>query len=376
MAKIRPISESTVRQSQNLDIDPMESQSDSPERLCAYNLTGQRFISNEVLVPDSAGKLGDLLSSLSPGSAAAVWIVPIQPLAASSFRFPVDLLFLDRSGAVVEAVQSFPLARISPLVNKAASILVLPARGVVSEGIAAGDEVMVCSPKEMQHHLLKKPSRSTVKPQLVSQHVAVVELVQPDRVPPINSSHDSHLLGREKPIEKSASSENIAANPVAGPSSVEEVEIAGAPVPAPKVQKPAPKSWWQKLLHEEPPDPRKAERTALPGLIAYFFTGGVPKGHPVRDISKTGLFVLTNERWYRGTIVRLTLTDEREPTAERTITLHAKTVRSTDDGVALHFVLHEKTDRLRGTVSTLDNLSGGCSITQVEAFIENYRSSL
>jgi hypothetical protein len=131
--------------------------------------------------------------------------------------------------------------------------------------------------------------------------------------------------------------------------------------------------WWEKLLLGEPPDPRKASREALPGLVAYFFTGGVPIPHSVRNISTSGLYVITEERWYKGTFVRLTLTDQREPTSERSITLHGKVVRCTHDGVALHFILQEKNERLRGTVSTLDHLPGGTSVTQVAEFIARFK---
>jgi hypothetical protein len=76
----------------------------------------------------------------------------------------------------------------------------------------------------------------------------------------------------------------------------------------------------------------------LPGLSAHFFTGGAPAGNEVRDISANGLYVFTNERWYPGTVIRMTLTDRQEPTAVRAITLYAAVVRVGDDGVGLRFV--------------------------------------
>jgi hypothetical protein len=75
-------------------------------------------------------------------------------------------------------------------------------------------------------------------------------------------------------------------------------------------------------------------------------------------------------------VVRITLTDERGSTAERSITLHAKVIRWTEDGVALQFMLHEKNERLRGTASTLDQLSAGSSVEHIEDFIERYKLSL
>ena len=56
------------------------------------------------------------------------------------------------------------------------------------------------------------------------------------------------------------------------------------------------------------PDPRKSPRVPAPALAVYFWTGGVPQAHGIRDISATGLYVVTEERWYPGTVVRMTIT--------------------------------------------------------------------
>jgi hypothetical protein len=39
-------------------------------------------------------------------------------------------------------------------------------------------------------------------------------------------------------------------------------------------------------------------------------------------------------------------------------------------------MLHEKNERLRGTASTLDQLSAGSSVEHIEDFIERYKLSL
>ena len=58
--------------------------------------------------------------------------------------------------------------------------------------------------------------------------------------------------------------------------------------------------WWS-------PDPRKAPRVPAPGLAAYYWNGSSPVAHGIRDISSTGLYVVTEERWYPGTLVLMTL---------------------------------------------------------------------
>jgi hypothetical protein len=109
-------------------------------------------------------------------------------------------------------------------------------------------------------------------------------------------------------------------------------------------------------------------------LIAYFFTGGAPVGHTVRDISATGMYVVTDERWYPGTVVRITLTDRHEPTRERSITLNAKAVRRGADGAGLEFVLEEKNGRKGQAAMRIDE-GTGVDLAQIEEFLRMYKMS-
>jgi hypothetical protein len=131
--------------------------------------------------------------------------------------------------------------------------------------------------------------------------------------------------------------------------------------------------WLTRLLLGDPVDPRRAPRETLPGLIAYFFTGGTPVGQPVREISATGLYIITSERWYLGTVIRLTLTDRHRPTMERSITVNAKAVRWGNDGVGLEFVLAGK-DRRKSEIIDRDERTNGVDATQVEEFLRNFKS--
>jgi hypothetical protein len=56
--------------------------------------------------------------------------------------------------------------------------------------------------------------------------------------------------------------------------------------------------------------------------------------------------VITEERWYPGTLVLMTLqlTDAGEEATERTISVHSRAVRWGKDGVGLQFVLQNNTD--------------------------------
>ena len=97
-------------------------------------------------------------------------------------------------------------------------------------------------------------------------------------------------------------------------------------------------------------DRRRADRLLTPELAAYFWTGAAPVEHFIRDVSTTGLFLITEERWFPGTIVMVTLQkkDSPEDDAGRTIAVRTKIVRWGEDGVGLAFVVSPANDRRRG----------------------------
>jgi hypothetical protein len=87
-------------------------------------------------------------------------------------------------------------------------------------------------------------------------------------------------------------------------------------------------------------DRRAAKRHTMPSLAAYYWNGGNPKAHTVRDISLTGLFLVTEERWYPRTLVRVTLqkTDGADDDTQRSITVESMVVRWGSDGVGLELL--------------------------------------
>jgi hypothetical protein len=105
-------------------------------------------------------------------------------------------------------------------------------------------------------------------------------------------------------------------------------------------------SWLYPDLHLENVEKTRREERAAPrlmnpGLVAYFFTGGAPRPHEVKNISVTGFYMLTEERWLPGTIIRITLqlmgTSGENP--HDTITVHSRVVRWGVDGGGFEFVL-------------------------------------
>ncbi len=99
--------------------------------------------------------------------------------------------------------------------------------------------------------------------------------------------------------------------------------------------------WLKSLFSRER---RNSDRQPSSNLSAHFWTGAAPDAQQVRDISPTGLYIETEQRWYPGTVVTMTLqkTDADAEDTERSILVKSKAVRTDSDGVGLAFVLPEK----------------------------------
>ncbi|HWB33615.1 MAG TPA: TadE/TadG family type IV pilus assembly protein [Acidobacteriaceae bacterium] len=101
------------------------------------------------------------------------------------------------------------------------------------------------------------------------------------------------------------------------------------------------KGWLDWLLSEER---RHARRRKSVPLVAYYWDGATPIAHTVRDVSPSGLYLLTEHRWYPGTVLAMTLqrTEAETDDAERAIAVNARVVRAGEDGVGFEFIVPEK----------------------------------
>jgi hypothetical protein len=103
----------------------------------------------------------------------------------------------------------------------------------------------------------------------------------------------------------------------------------------------------ERFFYPDRSEKRRVARVATSDLVAYFWTGGPPQSQAVRDISESGMYVVTEERWYLGTKIRITLAKKSmgKSQAERSVTLFATAVRWGANGVGLEFVKNAAEDR-------------------------------
>lgn len=97
-------------------------------------------------------------------------------------------------------------------------------------------------------------------------------------------------------------------------------------------------------------DHRRSPRHVTPPLVTYYWEGERTRAEPryILNISTSGLYLLTDRRWYPGTLVKMTLqkTENADTDSERTIAVLAKAIWSDSDGVGFKFVFAASGDRL------------------------------
>ena len=317
---------------------------------CAYNQTRECFLGLEVTAADlSYAGIVELMATITLRSGEGLWIVPFRGIPTTGLPAPLDLIYLDEDCRVIDLVESFPTFRISSSSPRAASVLVLPVHSIYSSQTQPGDQLVLCIAEEMERRLEKITS-------LRGDTTAVVQ---------------SAVLLREKPLWSGGPGllelENRSQEEITLATRTHEMSLVQ---PGENPSRP-PRSWLERWWS---PDPRRAPRDLSPGLAAYYWNGATPMAHGIRDISSSGLYVVTEERWYPGTLVLMTLqrTDCGEELEERAIAVQSRAVRWGNDGVGLKFVLPDAQDIKRGH----NLLTDGADRKMLERFLQKLKKSL
>jgi uncharacterized membrane protein (UPF0127 family) len=288
-----------------------EAQIMETRKYCVYNQTRESFLSLGVSVADTAAKqLKVLMDSLSIQANAGLWLTPFRGVPATKGLTPVDLIYLDEDNRVIQAIESFPNHAIEPAREQPASALVLAGHTIFSTQTQPGDVLLICAADEMEDHLAR-------------------------------SSNGLHAASSGSASTKSSTA--VVQEPSLEPDQAAELESAQQrlaqkdSVDADAIQK---ASWFIRFLRWLSTDRRGSKRHPLPGLVAYYWTGGAPQAFHISDISTNGLYLLTDERWFPGTMILMTLqrtnTDGDDP--DDFISVLTKVIRWGTDGVGLSFV--------------------------------------
>lgn len=119
----------------------------------AFNVTRQAFISLGVGIADSPfARLRGLLGKTRMRSDEALWVVPSRGIHSIGLMFSIDVVYLDSELRVIDIVESLAPLRVARIRLRCASVLQLPVRSVVDSGTQIGDQLLICSPEQMEQY--------------------------------------------------------------------------------------------------------------------------------------------------------------------------------------------------------------------------------
>ncbi len=318
------------------------------QKYCVYNQTRESFLSLGVTVADATAEdIQDLVDRVSVKPDSGVWVAPYRGTLAVRSHSPVDLVYLDSDYRVIQEIESFLASSAETLRDEAASVLILPAHTIYSSQTQPGDQMVICIADEMERRL-ERLSGS------FAQLSSAQAFVYPKEKQPGN--------GTSAPAPMPIRTENKQAIS----KGTETMENGGAKTG----KRGSLLSWIQNWLSTSS-DRRRAPRQPLPGLVAYYWTGSTPRAYRIADISSSGFYVLTEERWFPGTMVLMTLqrTDRNGRNLDDSVAVQSRVVRWGSDGLGLAYVLSKAVDAHSGE-SLREN---GADRKTLERFLERLK---
>ena len=121
--------------------------------LYVFNLTRQSFLSLGVSPAHThMARLRGLLGRMRLRSDEGLWIVPCQGIHTIGLLFPIDVIYLDENQRVIHVIEHLGPFRISSIRIRSNSVLQLPTRTIYSANTQVGDQLMICTPEEMENY--------------------------------------------------------------------------------------------------------------------------------------------------------------------------------------------------------------------------------
>lgn len=275
------------------------------EKLCACDRTRQSALCAEIDFIDTVKEpfltVVKSLSDVKDG----LWLSPFRGIPRGPQVSRFDIIYLDADCMVLDYVVNFAESEFEPIPEVAASALVLPAHTLGSFPIRKGDQLRICQGKRVLAGA-KDFSSSTGFEE--------------------TSFCTTYTRGlTDQPTQQLAAP---AAKPQTAARHLEE--------------EPSRKVRFLRWLFPKtaPTERRRGERLSEPGLVAYYWTGGSPNSYPLGNVSSSGLYLVTDERWLPGTRIVMTLQRNNSGSAidDDVCKVESTIVRWGEDGVGCEFV--------------------------------------
>jgi len=132
--------------------------------LCVFNRNRESFLGLRVALADTLTlRLKGLLGKIGFKPNDGIWLIPSRGIHTIGMLFAIDLIYLDAAKRVIHLVEHLGPFRISPIRMKCFSILELKSRAIYASNTQIGDELIVCSPEEMEAYFERNRSLAPVQ---------------------------------------------------------------------------------------------------------------------------------------------------------------------------------------------------------------------
>lgn len=285
-------------------------------KLCVCNRTRKTLVGLKVISFDTTSKtIPSLVNELANISDTGLYLSPFRGIPRDHRISRFDLVYLDERYRVLQSVPHCSADECEAIKGHPDSALALPCGSIESSQLRHGDQLTICDAEVILHQPWQTPASA-------------------DSVSSLTESVQEQFY---------CTLDDTYFNPNAAP---EQVKAAiGRLAENAEGQKLEKRPWITRVFHyifpeDAPKNRRRSSRHPLPGLVGYYWTGGAPQAYLVGDISISGVYLLTDERWTLGAGILMTLqrTGIEEMSPDDTISVEARVVRWGLDGLGFEFL--------------------------------------
>lgn len=134
-------------------------------RVCVFNQTRGSFLSLGLAVAEThLSRLIGLLGKRVLKPNEGLWLVPCQGIHTIGMLFPLDVVYLDENCRVLHMIEHLSPFSITSIRRNCESVLELPVRSIFESQTEPGDQLIICSPSEMEERIAKVPGRARPAP--------------------------------------------------------------------------------------------------------------------------------------------------------------------------------------------------------------------
>lgn len=264
--------------------------------LCACDRTCEKLISANLKLLDTIQvPFPTQVKALSDVHEAGLWLRPYRGIPRGPRLSRFDVIYLDESARILACSENFREIEFRPIHGKVSSAIILRSHTISSVRIKEGDQLRICSDRKV-----------------------LAGDTEMDQGSQCSNSVALHHLSFSLPKSR----ESLPSNASTPPAHAKQEGLS-------------PMDHFLRWLF----DPRRGYRMPAPALVAYYWTGGAPKATKLGDVSTSGLYLLTGERWSPGTRIVMTLQRVGACTdPENTTRVESEVVRWGNDGVGCRIV--------------------------------------